>query len=119
MNVKRMGDRSSVQFESEFVSDSSVVICAHWGGTEFHEFAKKWAESLRKKVNPNTTMSNPETRYEPNSVMVRFIAENGRKIRDFGTVYLGATRKNVDDSDNGCCVIKFTSKGVETRIDEE
>jgi len=107
-----MGDRASVKFKND--NEESVILCAHWGGTDFHDLAKDYTEELisdiKKRERPDFE---PLFRMEPSIVMVDFIRWLMRqdycvsKGRVESSLYLGKERNEVDDSDNGCLVVNL------------
>ena len=94
-----MGDRVSISFKHG--SKESVALFCHWGGMEFVEKAKAYADKL-----PRGERSMPLDRLEPQTVMVDFIrtiTEGKGPVES--NLYLGKTPQDGDNSDNGHHVI--------------
>lgn len=113
-----MGERVSIQFGSSYKVDfgelkgktfeeRSVVLCDHWGGPMklvelAQNFIKGYAPSDElSKMGAST----PQTRREPQHLMVEFIGWLGESAELTGSVYLGENVNRVDNSDYGNYVI--------------
>jgi len=114
-----MGDRASIMFVNG--KDESIVLCHHWGGTEFHGEANIYLAELvadLKKDSKDGKISEgqPLGRLEPNTVMVDFcrwyFERNYYEQRIMSSLYFGKTLDDVDDRDNGCNVIDLQSEYV-------
>tara|TARA_R100001015_G_C4610824_1_gene166223 strand:- start:465 stop:893 length:429 start_codon:yes stop_codon:yes gene_type:complete len=124
-----MGDRVSIIFKDKDNSESPV-LCHHWGGTEFPKYACQWFKKFSKDVKTLKKGNyDPLSRLEASNVLVQFISDlkNHKELRyitkfetddkynikqveyasDWIThsIYLGKSRNDVDDSDNGCYTI--------------
>ena len=103
-----MGDRVSIQFKDP---DGllSPVLFNHWGGMEFVRTAKTYVKELI--VERGTAEMTPLDRLEAATVMVDFIRalvvarEPSKRVES--SLYLGATPKDGDNSDNGHHVIQL------------
>ncbi len=124
-----MGDRVSIRFvhngpdregmPNDYAGNSpSVVLFHHWGGREFPEVARRFLVQLRKRISEargakppdyDATPYGPVGRLEPSHVMVQFIAALGKDPKGVsGSIYLGATPNDGDNSDNGHFDVEVT-----------
>ena len=106
-----MGDRVSISFSDG--RSESVALFSHWGGIEFAEKAKKYAQEL---VAERSGSIWPIDRFEPGTVMVdfiRYITDGEGRIES--DLYLGKGEENGDNSDNGQHVI-FVGRGTANLI---
>ena len=124
-----MGDRVSIIFKDKD-NRESPVLCHHWGGTNFPKYACQWFRKFSKDVKTLKKGDyDPLSRLEARIVLVQFISylkyhKELRYITKLGmddnynikkveyasdwithSIYLGKSRKDVDDSDNGCYTI--------------
>jgi hypothetical protein len=110
-----MGDRASIRFVDG--RGSSPKFCDHWAGETLHSAARHFARSLPP---PPSNGSGPIDRREAGHLLAAFM----ETWRGEGSSYLETNGCGVDDSDNGCLVIKFNAKGrpmfdVESRYGHE
>ena len=98
-----MGDRASVSFKTG--DKESVALFSHWGGMEFVNKAREYADQLKKSRSGEMY---PLDRFDPQTVMVDFIRH---LTKDIGIVtsdlYLGKDGDDGDNSDNGHTVVEF------------
>lgn len=118
-----MGDRVSISFKNG--DEESVALFHHWGGTEFPEVAKEYAEELKQEMAEarikEPRISDPLTRLEPQVVMVDFIRYLAQQIphdvledyshrgRSTTSIYLGKDQNDGDNSDNGHHIINLSA----------
>lgn len=105
-----MGDRVSIQFKNG--DRLSPVLFSHWGGRTFAEEARKYADALREWAakERETRIIGPLARLEPRTVLVDFIrAITTGMNRVDSDLYLGCTRDDGDNSDNGHFIIELQS----------
>lgn len=95
-----MGDRVSIQFKNG--DDYSVYLFDHWGGTAFVREAYLYARQLVKERIDNHGMR-PLDRFEPDHVMVDFIAG----LDNPESCYLTDSINKGDNSDNGHFIIQL------------
>lgn len=100
-----MGARASVMLTRK--GEESPVLCQHWGGNEFHEEVRKWAQEqfLIKEGKDGGTIT--DRWGEVGRIFIRLIQRFG----DGG--YVGKTQDEVDDSDYGCLRIELGDSGPE------
>jgi hypothetical protein len=91
-----MGDRISISFKDE--QEESIVLFDHWAGTEIKKKVEQFIKELNQKYAKNHR--DRYTRREASSIMPLFIAWYFDKTGG-ESVYLGATSKDGDNSDNG------------------
>ncbi len=100
-----MGDRVSIQFQKDDVK--SVVLFSHWGGMEFVQEAKEYAERISSQFKDSETY--PLHRLEPGIVMVDFIRELTETLDEVDSdYYLEVDEFHGDNSDNGHHIIILT-----------
>lgn len=111
-----MGDRVSIQFKGG--DETSSVLFAHWGGSEFPKLALKFAKKMKKDMDKRST-SDPSKRMEGGIVMLNFILDelknevgefapngSGRKGKYItSSFYIVPTENDGDNSDNGHFII--------------
>ena len=104
-----MGDRVSIQFQNG--AEKSVVLFSHWGGMEFVETARRYAEALENKTLSKQT--SPLDRLEPQTVMVDFVRHITKRIeRVERDLYFGFDKDDGDNSDNGHHTIRLVKDEV-------
>jgi hypothetical protein len=113
-----MGDRISIQFQTG--QERSVTLFSHWGGETMPRYVRQFDAEVLKKCRGD---SYPLDRMEPNTVMVAFIAWlfRGAEKDEVPThgYYLGVTRSDGDNSDNGNYVYTCAlDKGIIARAHE-
>lgn len=96
-----MGARISVSFKNG--KEESVALFHHWGGEEFKSdvdnFVEEYIKSQKKDVQSN--FSTPQTRMDPQYVMVAFIAYLATNNLFSDSLYLGKDENDGDNSDEG------------------
>ena len=100
-----MGDRVSISFVNGRYE--SVALFNHWGGRGFVDEAQDYVRKLIAE-NPQHSQFDPLDRLEPGTVMVdfiRYLTEGRGRVRS--NLYLGATSRDGDNSDNGHYRIKL------------
>lgn len=119
-----MGDRTSIQFMvNDSITETSVVLFAHWGGISIVQEAVAYIQELKMD---DLGGQSPLGRYEPCYVMIDFIRHqllNGNLDTDdhysksdtprvMSNHYLGKDEEDGDNSDNGHFVIDITKERV-------
>jgi hypothetical protein len=110
-----MRDSISISFKNG--KSESVALFNHWGGKEFLEEAKDYANRLIMDIETNNKdmFSVPLDRFEPCTVMVDFIRDvTFGQSRVKSSLYLGKDGLDGDNSDNGHYVIEFLAKDDRT-----
>jgi hypothetical protein len=98
-----MGDRVSVSFRKG--KEESVVLFSHWGGRMFVAVARGYVRELKDEAQREGSTF-PLYRLEPDTVMVDFIRSLTQGVtRITHDYYLGRTKDDGDNSDNGHFVI--------------
>ena len=103
-----MGDRVSIAFKNG--NETSVTLFHHWGGMEFVEKARDYAEDLRNEIAKKEYQGDPIGRLEPNTVMVdfiRYLTIGFGQQRVTSSLYLGKDGNDGDNSDNGHHIINL------------
>ena len=99
-----MGNRVSLCFKKE--AKKSVVLFSQWGGMGLIRKAKKYVEELKKEKGKYG--GSPLGRLEPETVLIDFIRYLTKDMKRVETdLYLGATEKDGDNSDNGHYIIRL------------
>jgi len=117
-----MGDRVSISFKKG--DDESVCLFHHWGGQDFPRIAQVWLEVHERMVDKHRekNISCPISRLDVDNLMLQFIrylsaredcngfyGKHGERNPDFFTssLYLGGTKDDGDNSDNGHFTIEL------------
>lgn len=102
-----MGDRVSIQFE-DAEGRRSAVLNDHWAGMELVSNAQAWLREFSSEYD-GTRMSTPESRREPDTLMVAFVRAN------LGGDRLVCSTDEVDNSDNGHFVLNTKNGEIVSR----
>lgn len=96
-----MGARASVSFKDQY--GEGVILCSHWGGTEFHETAKKYMKEVIKAIKAEVISPTwPLGRLEARTLtmdFIRYITKDLSRVES--DLYIGKDQSEVDNSDYG------------------
>jgi hypothetical protein len=94
---KIMGDRISISFKDD--QEESIVFFEHHAGLRLKKGVEAFIKEIDKKYEKND--HDPYSRREASAIMPVFIAWYANKNGIDYNVYLGATKDDGDNSDNG------------------